>query len=41
MLLTLFGGALLTLVTVPPEAVTSEFTGALARCMVTGAHSEA
>jgi hypothetical protein len=41
MLLTLFGDALLTLVTVPPEAVTPEFAEALARCIVTGTLNEA
>jgi DNA-binding transcriptional regulator YbjK len=41
MLLTLFGGAVLTLVTVPPEAVTPAYAGALARSIVTGALDEA
>jgi DNA-binding transcriptional regulator YbjK len=41
MLLTLFGGALLTLVTVPPEALTPDYAEALARCIVTGALVEA
>lgn len=35
-LMTLFGGALLALVTGPPEAVTPEATLTLARCMVAG-----
>lgn len=41
MLLTLFGGALLTLVTVPPEAVTPQYAAALARSIVTGSLEEA
>jgi DNA-binding transcriptional regulator YbjK len=35
-LITLFSGALLTLAAGPPEAVTPNATGALARCLVTG-----
>jgi DNA-binding transcriptional regulator YbjK len=35
-LITLFSGVLLTLVAAPPEAVTPDATGALARCMVAG-----
>lgn len=35
-LMTLFSGALLTLVTGPPEAVTPAAAGALARCLVAG-----
>ncbi len=35
-LLTLFAGALLTLVTGPPEAATRESTLTLARCLVRG-----
>ncbi len=35
-LITLFSGALLSLVAAPPEAVTPDAAGALARCMVAG-----
>lgn len=36
LLITLFGGVLLTLASGPPEAVTPEAAGALARCLVAG-----
>jgi DNA-binding transcriptional regulator YbjK len=39
-LMTLFGGALFTLVTAPPEMVTPEGANMLARCIVTGVLQE-
>jgi DNA-binding transcriptional regulator YbjK len=40
MLMTLFGGALFTLVTAPPELITPEGANMLARCIVSGVLSE-